>query len=444
MIQKTWLDRLHHALWGEREALGRHAQQLRTAGRYLYALARDFMDGQLSMRAMSLVYTTLLSLVPLLALAFSLLKGLGAHNALEPVLRNFLAPLGPQGDVVTKNIIGFVENIKVGVLGSVGVALLLYTVMSMIQKVEDAFNFIWRIEKPRRLGQRLGEYLSLLLVGPFAIFLALGITASVMSSGLIEKLGHFAPLGFLFFFASRLIPYAVIVGLFTFLYGFVPNTRVRPRAAFGGGLLAGFLWQSASLAFASFVAASPNYNAIYSGFAIVILLLIWLYTGWLILLVGCQLSYYLQYPQRVARLRIAPLLAGRTSELLGLQVVALVGRRFLAGAPPVTVDQLHAEIGAIPEHIDRAVDTLLHHGVLAESSKDGRELLPARDLDSLTVAQLWQLLREGYDGRPRARDGLAREVEALLEVAESGFAATQGAKTVREWLQSPIVSGPAK
>jgi membrane protein len=425
----VWLARLRETLWGEREALTRFQHELRHAGRYIYAVSRDLLDGQISMRAMSLVYTTLLSLVPLLALAFSLLKGVGAHNNLEPILEEFLVPLGPQGADLARNIVAFVENIKVGVLGSLGVLLLMYTVLSMIQKIEDAFNYIWRVETRRRLGQRIGEYLSLLLVGPVAIFVALGMTASVMSSGFVAQLAAIEPMGAILYVLGRLIPYFVIVGLFTFLYTFIPNTRVRLRAAFGGGLLAGFLWQSASLGFASFVANSPNYNVIYSGFAIVILALIWLYVGWLILLVGCQLAYYLQYPERLTPTRIAPQMWGRPAELLGLQIVALVGRRFLAGEPPVTLDQLHRDLPALPEHIERIVDVLVHHGVLAESGAEGSQLLPKRDLDSLTVAQLWQLLREGVDGRRGSG-----EVHALVDGVEAAFAQGAGRQTVREWL----------
>lgn len=434
-MKTDWKQRLHEVLWGERELLGRYEHELRQAGRYLYALARDLMEGQISMRAMSLVYTTLLSVVPLLALAFSLFKGLGVHNSLEPVLAHFLAPLGPQGAELSKNIVGFVENIKVGVLGSLGVALLLYTVVSMIQKVESSFNFIWRVDIVRRLGQRLGEYFSVLLIGPFAVFLAVGMTATVMSSDFVAHLTKVEPLGLAIYVVGRLIPYAVIVALFTFMYSFVPNTRVRLRPAFGGGLLAGVLWQSASLGFATFVTNSPNYNAIYSGFAIVILLLIWLYVGWLILLIGCQLSYYLQYPERLTPTRIPPLLSGRASESLGLIVMALVGQRFLSGANPVSRDQLHRELTAVPEHIDRVVEILLYHGVLTEGGPDGRQLLPRRDLDTLTVGALWQLLREAFDGKSsRGRSGLAHEVQQLLDSAESGFASTHGSLTLREWI----------
>lgn len=425
------MAKLRDALWGEREVLGRYQRELRQGGRYFYALARDLLDGQISMRAMSLVYTSLLSLVPLLALAFSLLKGVGAHNNLEPILREFLLPLGEQGADLAHNIVAFVENIKVGVLGSLGVALLLYTVLTMIQKIEDAFNFIWRVELRRRLGQRIGEYLSLLLIGPIAIFVALGMTATVMSSGLVARLAEIEPIGAVIYVLGRLIPYFVIVGLFTFLYAFIPNTRVRAPAAFGGGLLAGFLWQSASLGFASFVANAPNYNIIYSGFAIVILALIWLYLGWLILLVGCQLAYYLQYPERLTPTRIAPQMWGRATELLGLQIVGMVGRRFIAGEPPLTIDQLQRDLAAVPEHVERVVEVLLHHGVLAESGGDGRQLLPRRDLGSLTLTQLWQLLREGVNGHLRSP---APDALALVESVEAGFAASTGRQTVREWL----------
>jgi len=429
------LIRLRARLW-ERTPSSEAERQLMVLGRYVAVMARDVMDGQLSMRAMSLVYTTLLSLVPVLALGFSLFKALGIHNALEPVLLNLLAPFGAQGVDLSRNIIAFVENIKVGVLGSLGVGLLFYTVISMLQKIESSFNYVWRIETVRGLGQRFGEYLSVVIVGPVLVFSALGITGSVANSSVIARLTEIQPFGMMVYVAGKLVPYLLIIGAFTFLYMFIPNTRVKLRAAAAGGVLAGLLWQTGSAAFAAFVAQSTNYNAIYSGFAIVIFLLIWLYLGWLILLTGCQLSYYVQHPEQLTPTRVAPHLSGKLTEWLGLQVMAAAGRRFLAGEPAPTLLDLHRTLPALPEHVDRVVEILLHQGLLAETADGGERLLPARDLGSLTVAELWQRLRAGFDGAapPRAAEGPARDAQALVEEAEAAFAGAAGGKSVREWL----------
>lgn len=437
MSNELW-QRLWARLW-ERQASGEIEYRLILVGRYLMVLAQDLAGGQLTLRAMSLVYTTLLSLVPVLALAFSLFKALGIHNALEPVLLQFFAPLGAQGDEITRNVITFVENIRVGVLGALGVGLLLYTVISMIQKIESSFNYVWRIEQPRRLGQRFGEYLSVVIVGPILVFSAVGITASVLNNSVVARLTEIEPFGLMIYLAGKLVPYLLIIGAFTFLYMFIPNTRVRLRPALAGGLLAGVLWQSASLGFASFVVGATKYNAIYSGFAIVIFLLIWLYLGWLILLIGCHLSYFVQHPERLTPQRSVPYLSGRLAEALGLQVVREVGRRFLAGEPAPTLDGLRRSLPGVPEHVDRVIEILLHHGVLAEIPSEGaverRRLLPGKDLDVISVSQLWQLLRCGLDTQANPdRDGISPEVRRLLESAEAGFAGGAGKKTVRAWL----------
>ena len=140
--------------------------------RLLAVSSRDFSEGLINLRAMSLVYTTLLSLVPLLAVSFSVLKGFGVHNQIEPLLLNFLAPLGPKGGEIAASIIGFVENLNVKVLGAVGLAVLLYTVFSLIQKIEDAFNDIWRVRRQRSLARKISDYMSVLLIGP--VLIALG------------------------------------------------------------------------------------------------------------------------------------------------------------------------------------------------------------------------------------------------------------------------------
>ncbi|MGH8446636.1 MAG: YihY/virulence factor BrkB family protein [Solimonas sp.] len=428
---KRYLTRLHDRLWaaghGERPRHSIHA------GRYAFVLVRDLFEGQLTMRAMSLVYTTLLSIVPLLALAFSVLKAFGARNAVEPMLTEFLAPLGPQAADLTQQILGFVERIKVGVLGSVGVALLIWSALSLIQKVESSFNFVWRVERPRPMAQRLGDYFAVLTVGPVLIFLAVGITAAVFNSSVVALLAEVQPFGYLIYLLGKLVPYLLIIGLFTFVYSFMPNTRVKLTAALVGGVFAGIAWQTGSLVFASFVARSSNYNAVYSSFAILIFLLIWIYVGWMILLIGCQLAFYVQHPEHLKPRRVPALLSGRQMEYLALMVMALTGRRFIAGEPGYTQEELSLALGAEPEHVSRIVEHLIYNGLLTESGRTRTHLTPGVDLDSVSLARLWSLARTGAP-LPASGDPLAQQALALIDEAEADFSRRHGDLTVKAWL----------
>ncbi|MGB5535475.1 MAG: YihY/virulence factor BrkB family protein, partial [Thiogranum sp.] len=226
--------------------------------RLLVVLARQLIKGQLNLRAMSLVYTTLLSIVPLLAVSFSVLKGFGVHNQIEPLLMNFLQPLGPKGKELSDSIIGFVENVRVGVLGSLGLVFLLYTVVSLIQKVESSFNYVWQVDQLRGFAQRFSSYMSVVLIGPVLVFTALGVTATAMNNTMVQGLMSVEPFGDLIVLFSKLVPYLLVIAAFIFIYMFMPNTRVKFLPAFVGGVVAGILWQSSGWAFAAFIATSSN------------------------------------------------------------------------------------------------------------------------------------------------------------------------------------------
>lgn len=427
------LERLKARLWAE-PALpaGGPGRWLMLVGRYGFAILRDLSEGQLSLRAISLVYTTLLSIVPLLALGFSVLKALGANDSLTPVLEEFLRPLGPQAATLSVRVVAFVEKIQVGVLGSLGVALLFYTAVSLIRQVETSFNVIWRIDRTRPLAQRIGEYLGVLMVGPVLVFSALGLTASVLNSAFMTGLAAIEPFGELIYVATRLIPYVIIVGLFAFMYGFLVSARVSWRAALTGGLAAGVLWQTSSVAFASFVANASNYNAIYSSFAILIFLLIWLHVGWLILLVGCQLAFYVQNPRhlepRAGESRLHP----RDQEFLSLMIMTLVAERFLAGEPGPTEPDLLDAIDAPPEHVTHVIQLLLDADLLTEAGTARRHLLPTRDLASVGLGEFWARIRRGPLA-PRLRDPLAQRVSALLDEAEAPFRQQVRERSLRDW-----------
>ena len=182
-MQNSLVNRLHDVIWARREAARPRVEDagLR-ALRTVSMLVRDMVEGQLTLRAMSLVYTTLLSIVPLLALSFSVLKAFGVSNQIQPMLQQLLEPLGDKGVEITQRIVGFIENMNVGVLGALGLGLLLYTAISLMQKIEESLNYIWHIPQPRRLGERFSRYLSV-LTGRARSWCSrrIGITATVMN-----------------------------------------------------------------------------------------------------------------------------------------------------------------------------------------------------------------------------------------------------------------------
>jgi membrane protein len=419
-------DRL--AAWQPRS---RRAQHLATVANYALALTRDIAGDEVALRATSLVYTSLLSLVPLLALAFSLLKAFGMHNSLQPFLTTFLAPLGAEAPLLAHNIVGFVNNMRVGVLGSVGVALLLYTAVTTIQKVEESFNSLWRIPRSRGISQRVGRYLSLLIIGPVLIVSALGLAGALLDNRIADYLRTIQPFGALIIFFSRLLPYVLMSFCFGFLYAYIPNTRVQIRSAAIGGLVAGVAWQAASKIFAVFVSRATSYNAVYSSFAILIYLLIWLYVSWIILLVGCRLAFYVERPLEVRVHGELPPSGSREAEWIALLIAAEICDRFLRAQPLPTREELHRTLGIPLEHVERAVCELVAEGVLAESGPEQR-LLPARDPSTLTLGDLW--LRARGELPPWGRSTpFAQRAESLLLAIEN-CARNGSPQTLRDWL----------
>ena len=266
---------LDNIIWGDQlRKAGLPGRVLETILRYLYAMLRDFFSGQLTMRAMSLVYTTLLSVIPLLAVSFAILKGFGVFNQLEPYLDNLLAPLGEQGEQITAQILGLVNNVQGSVLGGVGLAFFLYTAISTVQKIEESFNYVWYVSKPRNFGRRFTEYLIVLIVGPMVMVTAIGMITSIQNNAVMQYLLNNAALGPVFVLAGKFVPYLLISGVFTFLYVYMPNTKVRLKSALVGGVAGGFMWATMAAIFTTFIVYATRTQQIYAGFAVVITTLI--------------------------------------------------------------------------------------------------------------------------------------------------------------------------
>jgi membrane protein len=407
--------------------------------RVMHMLLRELLGGQLNLRAMSLVYTTLLSIVPLLAVSFSVLKGFGVHNSIEPLLLNFLEPLGPKGAEITGNVILFVENVKVGVLGSVGFGLLIYTVIALVQKIEAAFNFVWQIDHLRPLSQRISNYLSVILIGPALIFIAISFSATVLSSDWTQRLITIEPLGTLVFFAGKLIPYVLVCLAFTMIYMFIPNTRVQFRAALVGGVLAGVIWKITGWGFAAFIASSSKYAVIYSSFAIMILLLIWMYLSWLILLVGSQVAFFVQFPKYMTMNRVRFVLSNRLREQLAFQLMYLVAYNHHHNRPPWDLEQLVEYLNIPGEPVHRMIMVLVDAGYLIEiTNEDPPAYLPLHDIDTIRLVDLLRDIRAAGESRFLSLQQLtpAQAIDQLMSGLQGSCGTELGERTLKSLVQN--------
>jgi membrane protein len=326
-----------------------------------------YRDDVLSLQAMSLTYSTLLSLVPFLAVMFSVLKSFGVQNALEPFLTQLLQPLGAEASAVTNKIISFVDNLRVGILGTAGMSMLFYTVVTLVAKIEDALNRIWRLPRSRTWGQRITAYLSVVLVGPVMVFTALTLTASAQSYWLVERLVQIGFVSYIFTLTTNVMPFVLFCATFTFLYKVIPYTCVRLSSALIGGATAGILWQLVGTAFAAFVANSARYAAIYSSFAIIIVFLIWVYVGWLIFLIGAEVAYFHQHPAAFIREALPGGKGHRFQEWLALSALMEITRRHLSQAPPWQPTELATYLGV--SSLDNLFDEYVRGGILLRSAE---------------------------------------------------------------------------
>lgn len=364
--------------------------------RILYGTVRDLSDGLPSLRAMGLVYTTLLSIVPLLAVSFSVLKGFGIHNQLEPALISAFEPLGEKGLQLAEQIISFVDNMKVGVLGSLGLAFLIFTVLSLVKKIESAFNSTWRIRGTRNIFQRFSNYLSVILVGPLFLFTGASLTASYNSSTVTNKILTMEPFGTILLFIGEITPYLLTIATFTIIYILIPNTKVRFRSGLYGAIVATILWKISGSLFTTFIVNSTSYTAIYSGFAILVIFMIWIYINWLIVLTGAAIAYYHQNPECIPDKSQVIRLSCRLREKLALTIMQLVASSFHDEGSNWTNRTLAKKINISERAISMITRSLISAGLLTTISKRN-SLVPAIACESITLKMILDAVRSAEE-----------------------------------------------
>jgi membrane protein len=411
---KTLTDTVDKILW-QPDVAGQPVpvRLILGAARLSYAVGRELFSGQLTLRAMSLVYTTLLSTVPLLAFSFSLIKVFGVHNTLKPRLYGLLEPLGPKGAEITDWVIRTVDSLQGGVLGAVSLAFFIYTAIEMVQKVEESFNYVWLVTRPRSLARRVSEYVSVLLIGPVVIAAALGLIATISNDAIVQEVLAIEPFGTTIVLAGKLLPWVLLVAVFTLLYKLLPNSSVRLRAALTGGAIAAAMWTGIGAVFATVLSLSAARNAIYGTFAVAISALIWLYLSWLILLVGAQIAFYVQHPVFLRLGRQRPRLSNELRERMALNIMYLVGVAFRDGSGSCTIEAIARDTNIPGRTLGPIVADLEAAGLIG--ANEGETLLPGRDLSRITLAEILAAVRSGGDTGSLATPAWSPPVNAVAE-----------------------------
>lgn len=380
----------------------------------------NFMANDSLLRATALSFTTLLSLVPLLALAFSVLKGLGVQNKIAPVILNQVTA---GSEEVVSRIIAYIGNTNMSSVGVIGVIALLYTSISMLTNVEEAFNVVWGVSLTRTLYRKFSDYLSVLISAPLLLLAATSITTTLQSKRLIGWLTERTYLGDLFLFLLSLAPYlSVWIALFL-LYIVIPNTRVRYGSALIGAVLAGTLWQFAQWCYINFQVGAGNYNAIYGTLAALPILMIWIYVSWTIVLFGMEVVAAHQNRRTFRRDIRSSGISQSMKELIALSALRHISEAFHEGKPGWDEQHLAVKLG-IPLRIMR--DTLEHlkqEGFIVHADGGAGAFFPARELDRIGLAQVLLSLRNGYApgiiaGEERAQEILEKADRAVSTALE--------------------------
>jgi membrane protein len=426
----NWFENLEDALFTRSRSMGPPWGATLRVVRYPAALIRDWLRGEISVQAMSLAYTTLLSIVPLMVFSFSILKGLGARGDLRFLLHEFLKPLGAAEGELTESIMQFVANMRGILLGSIGLAFLVYTVITTIQKVETSFNFVWRVERPRSLARRFTEYVSIMILGPILLAVALGLLASAQKTEFAQRLDAIAPVAWILGGLAKAVPYLIVTVVFTFMYRFIPNIKVETRAALWGGVTAGVIWALVGKMFTAFILYSSSLIVVYTGFAIVLTTLIWVYLSWLILLIGAQLAFYLQFPQYLRHGQEPFGLTGRDREQVAISAMYLIGRDYADGKIRWSGQRLAAELD-IPSIALAPILNCLEEAkliVLTERLK----FVPGRDPEGIQLFEIFDAVRALHGGRLGVAIRRVGPAVALLNETESAMRARLKTQSLKD------------
>ena len=377
-------------------------RQLRIA---IYAV-NGFKKDRCLLRASALTFYSLLSIVPVAAMAFGIAKGFGFEKNLEAQLFDrFPGQEEVVGQVITYAN-SFLENTRGGVIAAVGVAVLFWTVVKVLSHIEHAFNHIWNVRLPRNFGRKFSDYLSIMLVGPILVIMSGSAQVFIMTqvTTITEKIALLKVVSPLILFSLRAIPYALIWALFTITYLLMPNTRVKLSSGLLAGIISGTAYQIIQWTYIHFQVGVAKYNAIYGSFAALPLFLAWLQISWIVVLAGAEISCAHQtvntheFEPELDRINFSH------KKRVALAVCHLIIKRFSSGEPLMSAEKIAQELTIPIRLTQRILDDLVETQILSVTiplNNQAPAYIPARDINQLTVQSIVNALeQQGVDTIP--------------------------------------------
>jgi membrane protein len=347
---------------------------------------------------------------------FSVLKGLGVQNRLEPLILEHIA-VGSEEVIV--RVIEYINNTNVARLGTFGLVFLILTVLTLLSNIEDSFNAIWYVRETRSLMRRFSDYFSVVILGPIFLLLAMSMTSALEAQAFTLRLQEMAYVGVLIAFLFKVLPYMAMWAAFTFLYTFMPNIKVHMQAAMIGGIFGGTLWQFSQWAYVNFQVGVSKYNAIYGTMAALPILMVWIYLSWTIVLLGLEVAYAWQNLRNLRQEALGGEANFATLELMSLAVVVLLADRFQLGKPPLEAQEIAEQLDMPPKLTRNILGKLVRLRILSEVTREGLEEIcfqPGRAADATEVFSLLTQLQE--DGAEYSDLKRTPEREVVSEVAE--------------------------
>ena len=389
--------------------------------RILLLTFRGFVENKCQLRASSLTFYSLLSIVPVMAMAFGVAKGFGFQHTLEREVGKVLSAHSEIATQIMNFANNLLDNTRGGLVAGIGFAFLIWAVLKVLSNIEQSFNEIWGVQEPRTWVRKVSDYLSLMFLLPLLFLVSSAATVIVAGQiqaimGKVSLLGYLAPV---IHVLIRLLPLVVIWFMFTLLYIFMPNTHVKIRAALIAGVAAGTAYQLFQFLYVTFQIGVAKYNAIYGSFAALPLFLFWLQASWMIVLSGAELSFATQNVDTYEFEPDANLASPAFRKLLALRIVNLLVERFSIGEKPMDEDAIAHELGIPIRLLRYLLHDLSEAGVLTlvrSVQEKVHAYQPAFDLDEMSIATVLNALEtHGTDSLPVIESSEFDQIRDSLE-----------------------------